>query len=146
MPLGFWTIILTGMAGLANHCRRSRIPLDKRSSADEMRIGSELESQDEMASGPYCEFTPICIAMHVGPDSGALDRWNGYPWSLIFPAYLRILFVVCGCLENLITNAIKYSSFGHRFACPPIRREWKKKGRKPRSELRITASVSKVRN
>ena len=47
--------------------------------ASEMRIGAELESlmmkwHDDL----YIEFSAICVAMQVGPDSGARDTWNDY--------------------------------------------------------------------
>jgi signal transduction histidine kinase len=49
------------------------------SAADEMRIGSELESlMMKWHSDLYGELSAICIAMQVGPDSGARDDWNDY--------------------------------------------------------------------
>src|ERR1700757_3816312 len=47
--------------------------------AYEMRIGAELESLMMKWHGDlYGEFSAICTAMQVGPDSGARDTWNDY--------------------------------------------------------------------
>jgi signal transduction histidine kinase len=47
--------------------------------ASEMRIGAELESFMMKWHGDlYGEFSAICTAMQVGPDSGARDTWNDY--------------------------------------------------------------------
>src|SRR5215470_3106347 len=47
--------------------------------ASEMRIGAELESLMMKWHGDlYGEFSAICTAMQVGPDSGARDTWNDY--------------------------------------------------------------------
>lgn len=47
--------------------------------ASEMRIGGELESLVLKWHGDlYREFSAICTAMQVGPDSGARDTWNDY--------------------------------------------------------------------
>jgi len=47
--------------------------------ASEMRIGAELESwMMKWHSDLYGEFSAICMAMQVGPDSGARDTWNDY--------------------------------------------------------------------
>lgn len=52
---------------------------DQASKAEEMRIGSELESlMMKWQSDLYGEFSAICVAMQVGPDSGARDRWRDY--------------------------------------------------------------------
>jgi len=49
------------------------------SAASEMRIGAELESLMMKWHGDlYGEFSAICNAMQVGPDSGARDTWNDY--------------------------------------------------------------------
>jgi two-component system sensor histidine kinase SenX3 len=61
------------------------------SSADEMRIGAELESLMTKWHGDlYGEFSAICIAMQVGPDAGARDTWNDYleryvEWNYALP-------------------------------------------------------------
>jgi signal transduction histidine kinase len=48
-------------------------------SASEMRIGAELESlMMKWHRDLYGEFSAICSAMQVGPDSGARDTWNDY--------------------------------------------------------------------
>lgn len=47
--------------------------------ASETRIGAELESLMMKWHGDlYGEFSAICTAMQVGPDSGARDTWNDY--------------------------------------------------------------------
>jgi signal transduction histidine kinase len=47
--------------------------------ATEVRIGTELQSlMTKWQSDLYGEFSAICIAMQVGPDSGARDTWNDY--------------------------------------------------------------------
>jgi two-component system, OmpR family, sensor histidine kinase SenX3 len=61
------------------------------SSAEEMRMGAELESLMTKWHGDlYSEFSAICIAMQVGPDSGARDSWNDYleryvEWNYALP-------------------------------------------------------------
>jgi len=62
------------------------------SAASEARIRIDLESS--MATWRfdlYHEFSAICVALQVGPDSGARDTWNDYvqrysDWSLITPS------------------------------------------------------------
>ncbi len=49
------------------------------SAASEMRMGAELESlMMKWHSDLYGEFSAICTALQVGPDSGARDTWNDY--------------------------------------------------------------------
>ncbi len=49
------------------------------SRADEMRIGAEIESSMmKWHSDLYGEFSAICTAIQVGPDSGARDTWQDY--------------------------------------------------------------------
>jgi signal transduction histidine kinase len=49
------------------------------SRADEIRIGAELESLMMKWHGDFfAEFSAICTAIQVGPDSGARDTWNDY--------------------------------------------------------------------
>ncbi|HEY3627777.1 MAG TPA: HAMP domain-containing sensor histidine kinase, partial [Terracidiphilus sp.] len=61
------------------------------SSADEMRIGAELESlMMKWHSDVYGEFAAICTAIQVGPDSGARDTWEDYfarylEWNYALP-------------------------------------------------------------
>jgi signal transduction histidine kinase len=61
------------------------------SSAEEMRIGAELESLMTKWHGDlYGEFSAICVAMQVGPDAGARDTWNDYleryvEWNFALP-------------------------------------------------------------
>ena len=52
---------------------------DEASAAAEMRIGAELESlMLRWHADLYGEFSAICTAMQVGPDSGARDTWDDY--------------------------------------------------------------------
>src|SRR5450631_428420 len=47
--------------------------------AEEIRIGAHLESSMmKWRRDLYGEFSAICVAMQVGPDSGARDTWNDY--------------------------------------------------------------------
>jgi len=61
------------------------------SSADEMRIGAELESlMMKWHNDLYGEFSAICNAIQVGPDSGARDTWEDYlaryvEWNYALP-------------------------------------------------------------
>ncbi len=61
------------------------------SRADEIRIGAELESLMMKWHGDlYGEFSAICTAIQVGPDSGARDTWNDYleryvQWNYALP-------------------------------------------------------------
>jgi signal transduction histidine kinase len=60
-------------------------------SAEEMRIGAELESLMMKWHGDlYGELSAICVAMQVGPDSGARDAWSDYleryvEWNYALP-------------------------------------------------------------
>lgn len=64
---------------------------DRASNAEEVRIGSELESLMMKWQGDlYGEFSAICVAMQVGPDSGARDTWGDYldryvEWNYALP-------------------------------------------------------------
>jgi two-component system sensor histidine kinase SenX3 len=64
---------------------------DQASSGEEMRIGAELESLMMKWHGDlYSELSAICIAMQVGPDSGARDTWKDYldryvEWNYALP-------------------------------------------------------------
>ena len=64
---------------------------DQASNAEEMRIGSELESLMMKWHGDlYNEFSAICVAIQVGPDFGARDTWNDYldryvEWNYALP-------------------------------------------------------------
>src|SRR6516164_3387705 len=49
------------------------------SAATEVRIGSNLQSlMTRWHRDFYDELSAICIALQVGPDSGAHDAWNDY--------------------------------------------------------------------
>jgi len=47
--------------------------------ATEVRMGGELESvMMKWQLDLYGEFSTICVALQVGPDSGARDSWEDY--------------------------------------------------------------------
>src|SRR5215469_6743407 len=90
--LGFWPIFLTGMLVLLSAVAILQYRwTNEASSADEMRIGAELESlMMKWHSDLYGEFSAICAAIQVGPDSGARDTWNDYldryvAWNYALP-------------------------------------------------------------
>jgi signal transduction histidine kinase len=64
---------------------------DQASNAEETRIGAELDSlMMKWHSDLYGEFSAICVAMQVGPDSGARDSWSDYldryvEWNYALP-------------------------------------------------------------
>src|SRR5437764_14869725 len=49
------------------------------SAATEVRIGSDLQSlMVRWQRDLYDELSAVCVALQVGPDSGAHDAWNDY--------------------------------------------------------------------
>src|SRR5437016_8092821 len=49
------------------------------SAAAEVRIGSNLQSlMTRWQRDLYDELSAVCVALQVGPDSGAHDAWNDY--------------------------------------------------------------------
>lgn len=76
----FWSVIVFGMVGLLGIVAFLQYRwTEEASNAEEARIGSSLESlMRKWHSDLYGEFSAICIAMQVGPDSGARDTWNDY--------------------------------------------------------------------
>jgi signal transduction histidine kinase len=90
--LGFWSIALSGMLVLlATVAVLQYRWTNQASNANEMRIGAELDSLMMKWHGDlYSEFSAICTAIQVGPDSGARDTWNDYldryvQWSFALP-------------------------------------------------------------
>jgi hypothetical protein len=90
--LGFWPIGLLGMVILLSAVAGLQYRwTNEASRADEMRIGAELESLMMKWHGDlYGEFSAICTAIQVGPDSGARDTWNDYleryvEWNFALP-------------------------------------------------------------
>ncbi len=88
----FWSIALSGIAGLLVAVAVLQYRwTSEATSAEEMRIGAELESQMMKWHGDfYGEFSAICVAMQVGPDSGARDTWGDYldryvEWNYALP-------------------------------------------------------------
>ena len=78
--LGFWPLVLSGMVVLLAVLAFLQYRwTNEATAASEMRIGAELESfMMKWHSDLYGEFSAICTAMQVGPDSGARDTWNDY--------------------------------------------------------------------
>jgi two-component system sensor histidine kinase SenX3 len=88
----FWAIALTAIAALlASVALLQYRWTGEASIAEEMRIGAELESlMMKWHSDLYGELSAICIAMQVGPDSGARDTWKDYleryvAWNYALP-------------------------------------------------------------
>jgi two-component system, OmpR family, sensor histidine kinase SenX3 len=78
--LSFWPLILSGMAVLLAVLAFLQYRwTSEATAAYEMRIGAELEPLIMKWHGDlYGEFSAICTAMQVGPDSGARDTWSDY--------------------------------------------------------------------
>lgn len=80
MPFGFWPIAVSGMIALLGIVAFLQYRwTNEASQAEQVRINSDLQSlMLEWHNDLYGEFSAICIAMQVGPDSGARDTWNDY--------------------------------------------------------------------
>ena len=78
--LSFWPLILSAMLVLLVVLAVLQYRwTNEATAASEMRIGAELESLMMKWHGDlYGEFSAICTAMQVGPDSGARDTWSDY--------------------------------------------------------------------
>lgn len=76
----FWIAVLPGMALLLVMVAVLQYRwATQLSAATEVRIGSNLQSSMTMWHRDlYDELSAICIALQVGPDSGAHDAWNDY--------------------------------------------------------------------
>lgn len=76
----FWPLVLSGMVVLlATVAVLQYRWTDEVSAATELRIGTELESlMTRWHADLYGEFSAICSAMQVAPDSGARDTWDDY--------------------------------------------------------------------
>src|SRR3954468_17624386 len=90
--LGLWPIALSGMLILLATVAVLQFRwTNQASKADEIRIGAELDSlMMNWHSDLYAEFSAICTAIQVGPDSGARDTWNDYleryvEWNYALP-------------------------------------------------------------
>lgn len=79
-PFPFWPAVFSGMVVLLTIVAVLQYRWTSEvSSATEVRIGTELESlMVKWQLDLYGEFSAICVAMQVGPDSGARDTWNDY--------------------------------------------------------------------
>src|SRR5882672_1968973 len=79
LPL-FWIAVLPGMAVLLVMVAVLQYRwATELSAAAEVRIGSNLQSlMTRWHRDLYDELSAICIALQVGPDSGAHDAWNDY--------------------------------------------------------------------
>ena len=78
--LSFWPLTLSGLVVLLAVLAFLQYRwTNEATAASEMRIGAEIESLMLKWHGDlYGEFSAICAAMQVGPDSGARDTWNNY--------------------------------------------------------------------
>lgn len=78
--LTFWPLMLSGLVVLLAVLAVLQFRwTNEATAASELRIGAELESLMMKWHGDlYGEFSAICTAMQVGPDSGARDTWNDY--------------------------------------------------------------------
>jgi signal transduction histidine kinase len=78
--LTFWPLMLSGLVVLLAVLALLQFRwTNEATAASEMRIGAQLESLMMKWHGDlYGEFSAICTAMQVGPDSGARDTWNDY--------------------------------------------------------------------
>lgn len=76
----FWPVVVCGMVGLLGIVAFLQYRwTEEARNAEEVRIGSNLEAlMRKWHNDLYGEFSAICIAMQVGPDSGARDTWNDY--------------------------------------------------------------------
>jgi len=90
--LAFWSVILTAMAGLLTAVAILQYRwTTEAANAEEVRIGAQLDSlMMKWHRDLYGEFSAICVAMQVGPDSGARDTWNDYleryvEWNYALP-------------------------------------------------------------
>jgi signal transduction histidine kinase len=87
-----WSTILLATGGLlATVAVLQYRWTNEASDAEVLRIGAELESlMMKWHSDLYVEFSAICTAVQVGPDSGARDTWNDYleryvEWNYALP-------------------------------------------------------------
>ncbi len=80
MHLWFWPVVVCGMVALLGVVAFLQYRWTwEVSNAEEVQIGSSLESlMRKWHNDLYGEFSAICIAMQVGPDSGARDTWADY--------------------------------------------------------------------
>ena len=77
---GFWPLVLVGMVALlATVAVLQYRWTNEATIAAELRMGAELESlMLKWHTDFYGELSAVCVAMQVGPDSGARDTWNDY--------------------------------------------------------------------
>lgn len=98
----FWPPVLVGMVVLLAAVAVLQYRWTSEvSDADEFRVGTELESlMMRWHLDLYGEFSAICVAMQVGPDSGARDTWHDYLER--YAAWSR-----AGQTQNSLTNIYK---------------------------------------
>jgi hypothetical protein len=74
----FWTVLVSAIALCVVAFLQYRWTTQV-NNAREVRIGSDLQSRMmDWHLDLYREFAAICVALQVGPDSGAQDGWNAY--------------------------------------------------------------------
>jgi signal transduction histidine kinase len=90
--LVFWSIVLLATGGVLAAVAALQYRWNNEASeAEGHRIHAELESLAmKWHTDLYVEFSAICVAMQVGPDSGARDTWNDYleryvEWNYALP-------------------------------------------------------------
>jgi signal transduction histidine kinase len=78
--LPFWPLLIAGMVVLLLTVAILQYRwTNEIGAATEERVGTQLQSlMTKWQSDLYGEFSAICIAMQVGPDSGARDTWDDY--------------------------------------------------------------------
>jgi len=76
----FWPLVLSGMVVLLAIVAVLQYRWTTEvSAASEVRVGTELESlMMRWHFDFYGEFSAICVALQVGPDSGARDTWDDF--------------------------------------------------------------------
>ncbi|HEY1270469.1 MAG TPA: histidine kinase dimerization/phospho-acceptor domain-containing protein, partial [Terriglobales bacterium] len=74
----FWTVVVSAAALLIVAVLQYRWTMQVNEAA-EMRIGTNLQSvMVDWHLNFFHEFSAICVALQVGPDSGAEDHWDAY--------------------------------------------------------------------
>jgi len=86
----FWTVLVSATALIVLATLQYRWTTQVNEAREE-RIGGDLQSRMmDWHLDLYREFAAICVALQVGPDSGAQDGWNAYAqryseWNRVTP-------------------------------------------------------------
>ena len=102
LPL-FWIAVLSGMASLLITVAVLQYRWTKQLSvATEARIGSTLQPlMMRWHLDFYGELSALCVALQVGPDSGARDNWNDYLRRYVDLSHAPMNH---GSVENIYAN------------------------------------------